>query len=95
MNYSCQNKWKVNKGFSTAIDKVLDMRGRKQGTTTAFMFRKLHELRRILAEENGKPLTDEQIADLLTLRGYPTGNRRVHAIRKKLDIPGSYTRGKP
>lgn len=53
---------------------------------------KLHEFRKILAQDNGAPLTDKELAEELTKRGFPTLINRVWRMRKNLDIPNSYMR---
>lgn len=70
------------------------MAGRGKGHTKRYAAMKLHEFRKILAQDNGPPLTDKQIAQKLTERGFPTLLNRVWRMRKNLDIPNSYRRGR-
>ena len=68
--------------------------GRGLGHTNNYVQAKYHELRKIVAEENGTALTDQQIAQKLCERGFPTSIKRVSKIRKQFGIPNSYLRRK-
>ena len=57
------------------------------------------EIRRILQElvdqeDKQKPLTDEQIVDILKSKGYPVARRTVAKYRKTLNIPVARLRRK-